>query len=175
MYVCNYKHFRSQKAIFQNMYTEIPKMFPFVISESNLEVISGKQEGVYAWIAVNYVLHKFDHGADGKECLIPTCILRAKCPYIYKQMLHIHSLKYEHVCSINAIVSTYNTLPISFIHFHHCMCVSCSPQKILRKCSIDVILIFLIECLYVGNYPAAITLSSIILIFLGDSKYQNVN
>lgn len=56
---------RSQKAIFQNLYTEIPKMFPFVISESNLEVISGKQEGVYAWIAVNYVLHKFDHGADG--------------------------------------------------------------------------------------------------------------
>ncbi|XP_022341260.2 ectonucleoside triphosphate diphosphohydrolase 7-like [Crassostrea virginica] len=55
---------QSQKAIFQNMYTEIPKMFPFVISESNLEVISGKQEGVYAWIAVNYVLHKFDHGAD---------------------------------------------------------------------------------------------------------------
>lgn len=56
---------RSQKAIFQNLYTEIPKMFPFVNSESNLEVISGKQEGVYAWIAVNYVLHKFDHGADG--------------------------------------------------------------------------------------------------------------
>ncbi|XP_061192965.1 ectonucleoside triphosphate diphosphohydrolase 7-like [Saccostrea echinata] len=54
----------SQKAIFQNLYKEIPKMFPFVISESNLEVITGKQEGVYAWIAVNYVLHKFDHGAD---------------------------------------------------------------------------------------------------------------
>ncbi|XP_056005681.1 ectonucleoside triphosphate diphosphohydrolase 7-like [Ostrea edulis] len=55
---------KSQKAIFHNLYTEIPKLFPFVISESNLEVISGKQEGVYAWIAVNYVLHKFDHGTD---------------------------------------------------------------------------------------------------------------
>jgi hypothetical protein len=58
-------NFRSQKAIFHNLYTEIPKLFPFVISENNFEVISGKQEGVYAWIAVNFVLHKFDHGADG--------------------------------------------------------------------------------------------------------------
>ena len=101
------------------MYTEIPKMFPFVISESNLEVISGKQEGVYAWIAVNYVLHKFDHGADGKECLIPTLYMHFKSKmslYMNKQILHIYSLKYEHAGSINAIVSTYNTLPLSFIH-----------------------------------------------------------
>ncbi|XP_069140277.1 ectonucleoside triphosphate diphosphohydrolase 7-like isoform X2 [Argopecten irradians] len=54
----------AQKAIFNDLKTDIAEEFPFVISDSNLEVISGKLEGVYAWIAVNYALHKFDHGED---------------------------------------------------------------------------------------------------------------
>ncbi|KAK3095111.1 hypothetical protein FSP39_010449 [Pinctada imbricata] len=54
----------SQRAIFSNLITEIPRKFDFVVSEHNMEVISGKIEGVYAWIAVNYVLKKFDHGEE---------------------------------------------------------------------------------------------------------------
>ncbi|XP_071166808.1 ectonucleoside triphosphate diphosphohydrolase 7-like [Mytilus edulis] len=54
----------SQKAIFEDLKNDIPKSFPFVFSDSNFEVISGKLEGVYAWIAVNYVLQKFGHGEE---------------------------------------------------------------------------------------------------------------
>ena len=58
--------FSDQEAILQDLQRDIPKDFSFVISENNFEVISGKQEGVYAWIAVNYVLQKFGHGEEGK-------------------------------------------------------------------------------------------------------------
>ncbi|KAL3863359.1 hypothetical protein ACJMK2_005117 [Sinanodonta woodiana] len=53
-----------QKAILDDLQTDIPKEFDFVISENNFEVISGKQEGIYAWIAVNYLLQKFGHGEE---------------------------------------------------------------------------------------------------------------
>ena len=61
-----YKCFdRAQRAIFDDLKTDIQKDFPFLISENNLEVISGKMEGVYAWIAVNFALRRFDHGEQG--------------------------------------------------------------------------------------------------------------
>lgn len=59
--------YRSQQAILQDLQRDIPKAFDFVIAESNFEVISGKQEGVYAWIAANYALQKFSHG-DADKC-----------------------------------------------------------------------------------------------------------
>ena len=62
--------FRSQSAIFEDLKTDIPKSFPFVFSDTNFEVISGKLEGVYAWIAVNYVLQKFGHGEEGELCYL---------------------------------------------------------------------------------------------------------
>ncbi|WAR21171.1 ENTP7-like protein [Mya arenaria] len=46
----------SQNAILQDLQRDIPKKYDFVVSENNFEVISGKQEGVYAWIAANYAL-----------------------------------------------------------------------------------------------------------------------
>lgn len=57
---------RSQRKILLDLQRDIPKQFDFVIAENNFEVISGKQEGVYAWIAVNYALQKFSHGDEGK-------------------------------------------------------------------------------------------------------------
>ncbi|XP_045189718.2 ectonucleoside triphosphate diphosphohydrolase 7-like [Mercenaria mercenaria] len=55
---------QSQKAILQDLHRDIPKQFDFIVAENNFEVISGKQEGVYAWIAANYALQKFSHGDD---------------------------------------------------------------------------------------------------------------
>lgn len=40
---------------------DLPLEFDFLFSQSQAEVISGKQEGVYAWIGINFVLGRFDH------------------------------------------------------------------------------------------------------------------
>ncbi|XP_052773371.1 ectonucleoside triphosphate diphosphohydrolase 7-like [Mya arenaria] len=56
----------SQNAILQDLQRDIPKKYDFVVSENNFEVISGKQEGVYAWIAANYALQKFKHGDEDR-------------------------------------------------------------------------------------------------------------
>lgn len=39
----------------------VPKNYKFLFSDTNVEIISGKQEGVYAWIGINYVLGRFSH------------------------------------------------------------------------------------------------------------------
>ncbi|KAM4636331.1 ectonucleoside triphosphate diphosphohydrolase 7 isoform 2-T2 [Discoglossus pictus] len=50
-----------QAAILQDLVKDIPQEFGFLFSEAHAEVISGKQEGVYAWISINFVLGRFDH------------------------------------------------------------------------------------------------------------------
>ena len=57
--------FSQQGAIMMDLRKDLPKMFPFQLTDSHIEVISGKQEGIYAWIAVNYALSKFNHIAGG--------------------------------------------------------------------------------------------------------------
>ncbi|XP_071828433.1 ectonucleoside triphosphate diphosphohydrolase 4-like isoform X1 [Apostichopus japonicus] len=39
----------------------VPQHYNFLFSDSSVEIISGKQEGVYAWIGINYVLGRFNH------------------------------------------------------------------------------------------------------------------
>ncbi|XP_066410697.1 ectonucleoside triphosphate diphosphohydrolase 7 isoform X1 [Molothrus aeneus] len=52
---------RQQAAILEDLVTNVPLEFDFLFSKSHAEVISGKQEGVYAWIGINFVLGRFDH------------------------------------------------------------------------------------------------------------------
>ena len=39
----------------------IPIHYDFIFTTGHVEVISGKQEGVYAWIAINYAMKKLTH------------------------------------------------------------------------------------------------------------------
>ncbi|KAM9312873.1 ectonucleoside triphosphate diphosphohydrolase 4 [Gastrophryne carolinensis] len=59
-----------QEAILEDLRTDIPVHYDFLFSDSHAEVISGKQEGVYAWIGINFVLGRFDHLEDEDEALI---------------------------------------------------------------------------------------------------------
>ncbi|NXP37137.1 ENTP7 diphosphohydrolase, partial [Leiothrix lutea] len=60
---------RQQAAILDDLVTNVPLEFDFLFSKSHAEVISGKQEGVYAWIGINFVLGRFDH-EDGASLQI---------------------------------------------------------------------------------------------------------
>ncbi|KAK2500852.1 hypothetical protein MC885_010981 [Smutsia gigantea] len=57
---------RKQLAILADLVKDLPLEFDFLFSQSQAEVISGKQEGVYAWIGINFVLGRFDH-EDGER------------------------------------------------------------------------------------------------------------
>ncbi|XP_047433215.1 ectonucleoside triphosphate diphosphohydrolase 7-like isoform X2 [Mugil cephalus] len=58
-----------QSAILDDLVTDVPLEFDFLFSRSHAEVISGKQEGVYAWIGINFVLGRFDH-ADAEDATV---------------------------------------------------------------------------------------------------------
>ncbi|TKC49123.1 hypothetical protein EI555_021597, partial [Monodon monoceros] len=57
---------RKQLAILADLVKDLPLEFDFLFSQSQAEVISGKQEGVYAWIGINFVLGRFDHEDDAE-------------------------------------------------------------------------------------------------------------
>lgn len=51
----------SQKAILDDLRDDISKKYKFLLTENQVQVISGKEEGIYSWIALNYLTRKFDH------------------------------------------------------------------------------------------------------------------
>ncbi|XP_007426074.1 ectonucleoside triphosphate diphosphohydrolase 4 isoform X2 [Python bivittatus] len=59
-----------QKAILEDLLTDIPVHFDFLFSDSHAEVISGKQEGVYAWIGINFVLGRFEHLDEEDDAIV---------------------------------------------------------------------------------------------------------
>lgn len=59
-----------QEAILEDLRTDIPVHYDFLFSDSHAEVISGKQEGVYAWIGINFVIGRFDHLEDEDEAVV---------------------------------------------------------------------------------------------------------
>ena len=59
-----------QEAVLANIRKGISENFDFYFPDGHLEVISGKQEGIYQWLSINYVLGKFkqsDHAAANEE------------------------------------------------------------------------------------------------------------
>ncbi|KAB1270858.1 Ectonucleoside triphosphate diphosphohydrolase 7, partial [Camelus dromedarius] len=58
---------RKQLAILADLVKDLPLEFDFLFSQSQAEVISGKQEGVYAWIGINFVLGRFDHEDESES------------------------------------------------------------------------------------------------------------
>ena len=54
----------AQETILKNLRTGITSQYAFAFPEANMEIISGRQEGIYQWLAINYVLGKFDHYVD---------------------------------------------------------------------------------------------------------------
>ncbi|KAK2507180.1 hypothetical protein MC885_011829 [Smutsia gigantea] len=69
-----------QKAILEDLLTDIPVHFDFLFSDSHAEVISGKQEGVYAWIGINFVLGRFEHIEDDDEAVVEVNIPAYEVP-----------------------------------------------------------------------------------------------
>ena len=57
-------HKGAQEKILKNVYENIIQKYDFYFPDSNLEIISGMQEGIYQWLAINYVLDKFDQKSN---------------------------------------------------------------------------------------------------------------
>ena len=52
---------KQQDAVLTNLRRGIKENFEFYFPDGHLEIISGKQEGIYQWLSINYVLGKFEH------------------------------------------------------------------------------------------------------------------
>ncbi|XP_075676516.1 ectonucleoside triphosphate diphosphohydrolase 7-like [Dermatophagoides pteronyssinus] len=60
---------QTQNAILENLRQEIPKKFAFLFTANNVAVISGKEEGLYSWITLNYLLGRFDHTMETRPLI----------------------------------------------------------------------------------------------------------
>jgi len=50
-----------QRALMEDIQRDLATTTQFLFQDSHAEVITGKQEGVYSWIGINYVLGRFNH------------------------------------------------------------------------------------------------------------------
>ncbi|XP_030917411.1 ectonucleoside triphosphate diphosphohydrolase 7 [Geospiza fortis] len=79
---------RQQAAILEDLVTNVPLEFDFLFSKSHAEVISGKQEGVYAWIGINFVLGRFDH-EDEEDAVVTVALGDQGKPLVRKRTVGI--------------------------------------------------------------------------------------
>ncbi|XP_074602949.1 ectonucleoside triphosphate diphosphohydrolase 7-like isoform X3 [Brevipalpus obovatus] len=57
----------SQEIILNNLRESVKSNSSFLFSSSNVEVITGKEEGIYSWISVNYLLNRYDHSLSSEH------------------------------------------------------------------------------------------------------------
>ena len=57
----------SQAAILAEIRRRTPLLTNFHFADNHVDVISGKEEGMYAWISANYVLNRLRIGENGKR------------------------------------------------------------------------------------------------------------
>ncbi|KAI2811846.1 Ectonucleoside triphosphate diphosphohydrolase 4 [Blomia tropicalis] len=50
-----------QDSIMDDLRKDIPVDFHFQFAPNNVQVITGKEEGIYSWISINYLKDRFDH------------------------------------------------------------------------------------------------------------------
>ncbi|NXX99929.1 ENTP7 diphosphohydrolase, partial [Centropus bengalensis] len=79
---------RQQAAILEDLVRNVPLEFDFLFSKSHAEVISGKQEGVYAWIGINFVLGRFDH-EDEEDAVVTVALGNQGEPLVRKRTVGI--------------------------------------------------------------------------------------
>lgn len=78
-------HSKQQTAILDDLKTGIPKKFNFSFTENSVEIITGKQEGVYQWIAVNYILGRFDHNLNGPMAVVDISNPSSDRPLLFRK------------------------------------------------------------------------------------------
>jgi hypothetical protein len=49
---------RKRDDVIRHLRAGVTSKYGFLFPEDNLEIITGQQEGVYQWLAINYVLGK---------------------------------------------------------------------------------------------------------------------
>ncbi|KAI1277974.1 Ectonucleoside triphosphate diphosphohydrolase 7 [Halotydeus destructor] len=57
----------TQEAILDNLRRDIPKNHSFHFPPNHAQVITGKEEGIYSWITVNYLMGRFDHSVNAEQ------------------------------------------------------------------------------------------------------------
>lgn len=54
--------------LLEDLFNDIVRDYKFQIEKTHIQVISGKLEGIYSWIAINYVLGRFQNNhTDASE------------------------------------------------------------------------------------------------------------
>lgn len=56
-----------QNIILSELRANVPKVTNFIFSDNHVDIISGKEEGVYAWISANYVLNRLKINPNGER------------------------------------------------------------------------------------------------------------
>lgn len=59
-----------KNAIIENLQTGLKRITSLRVIDSNIRVIDGAWEGIYSWIAVNYILERFNKGTDHRVGMI---------------------------------------------------------------------------------------------------------
>jgi ectonucleoside triphosphate diphosphohydrolase 4 len=56
--------------LLEDLFNDIVRLYNFQIQKTHIQVIPGKLEGIYSWIAINYVLGRFqNNNTDSSKIL----------------------------------------------------------------------------------------------------------